>query len=147
VRFCAGAERRSGTRGYRLVPTGVFPLPSMPWQAAQWRRKEFRPSCRKAEVAATGFFLSRSARGIERFRTPRAMRASHRGTGALARNPRPIKETYCQHSQQRDRKKKQNQPLSHGLLNVREREHLCQLGVRWVASNRARVASICPRVQ
>ena len=54
----------------------VSPLPSFPWQTAQWSAKCARASVSTAAVTATGFARARASAGMAQCRTVRATRAS-----------------------------------------------------------------------
>src|SRR6202521_5484808 len=80
----------SGAFGYRFCPISVFPLPSLPWQLAQWSAKWVRASLRTSAAGANGFLASRSDAGIESFRAVFATYASIAEGLSRALNPRRI---------------------------------------------------------
>ena len=76
-----------------MRPTGVMPVPSIPWHIAHFAKNSCRPACKFPAEACNGFFSRRERIGIAKFRALRATALSRWEGTLVARNPRRTSNT------------------------------------------------------
>ena len=76
-----------------MRPTGVMPVPSIPWHIAHFAKNSCRPACKFPAEACNGFVSRRERIGIAKFRTLRATALSRCEGSLVARNPRRTSNT------------------------------------------------------
>src|SRR4030095_13259280 len=84
---CVSDNFKSGAFGYTFLPIGVLPLPSLPWQVAQWSAKWARAFFNTSGENGTGLVVFRCSSGIARRRICRAIMSSNACGSVLALKP------------------------------------------------------------